>query len=59
MLRSEDGRLLVSHEHGKGDCAVRGSASDLLLYLWTRKPASDLEVFGDAALADAWGHLTP
>ncbi len=59
MLRIEDGRLSVTHEHGKGDCAVRGSASDLLLYLWTRKPAADLEVFGDAHLADAWGRLTP
>ncbi len=51
--------LSVTHEHGKGDCAVRGSASDLLLYLWTRKPAADLEVFGDAELAAAWGRLTP
>jgi uncharacterized protein (TIGR03083 family) len=59
MLRAEDGQLAVTHEHGKGDCAVRGSASDLLLYLWSRKPAADLEVFGDPALADAWGHLTP
>jgi uncharacterized protein (TIGR03083 family) len=59
MLRIDDGRLAVTHEHGKGDCAVRGSASDLLLYLWTRKPAADLEVFGDAELAQAWGRLTP
>jgi uncharacterized protein (TIGR03083 family) len=59
MLRVEDGALAVTREHGKGDCAVRGSASDLLLYLWTRKPAAELEVFGDADLAAAWGRLTP
>jgi uncharacterized protein (TIGR03083 family) len=59
MLRVEEGRLSVTHEHGKGDCAVRGSASDLLLYLWGRTPAADLEVFGDADQADAWGRLTP
>jgi uncharacterized protein (TIGR03083 family) len=59
MLRGGDGRIDVTHEHGKGDCAVRGSASDLLLYLWTRKPASELEVFGDPGLAAAWGRLTP
>ena len=36
-------------EHAKGDVAARGSASDLLLFLWGRVPADALEVFGDAA----------
>jgi uncharacterized protein (TIGR03083 family) len=36
-------------EHAKGDCAVRGPAGDLLLWVW-RRPAS-VEVIGDAAVA--------
>ncbi|HMQ25991.1 MAG TPA: maleylpyruvate isomerase family mycothiol-dependent enzyme [Acidimicrobiales bacterium] len=40
--------------HAKGDAAVRGSASDLLLLLWNRVPASRLEVFGDATVLDFW-----
>ena len=35
--------------HAKGDAAVRGRASDLLLWLW-RRPAS-VEVLGDAGVA--------
>lgn len=40
--------------HAKGDAAVRGSASDLLLLLWNRVPPSRLEVFGDATVVDRW-----
>ena len=40
--------------HAKGDAAVRGSASDLLLLLWNRVPRSRLEIFGDAAVLDFW-----
>lgn len=40
--------------HAKGDAAVRGPASDLLLLLWNRIPAGRLEVFGDAAVLDRW-----
>ena len=46
--------LRVETGHGKGDAAVRGSASDLLLFLWGRQPASDLEVFGDTAIPEKW-----
>lgn len=42
------------HSHSKADVAVRGSASDLLLMIWSRIPASRLEVFGDASLVDRW-----
>lgn len=41
-------------EHGKGDVAVRGPASDLLLLIWNRRTAEGLEVFGDATLLDRW-----
>jgi uncharacterized protein (TIGR03083 family) len=40
--------------HAKGDAAVRGSASDLLLLLWNRVPRSRLEIFGDPAVLDFW-----
>jgi len=44
--------LRVTREHAKGDVAARGSASDLLLFLWGRVPAGRLDVFGDAAVLD-------
>ncbi len=37
--------------HATGDVAIRGTASDLLLALYTRVPVRDLEVFGDQTLA--------
>jgi uncharacterized protein (TIGR03083 family) len=46
------GRLVVRHEHAKGDVAVRGPAADLLLLLWRRRPLDGLETFGDTAVAD-------
>lgn len=42
----------VERGHAKGDLAVRGPASQVLLWIWNR-PA-DVEVFGDPALAKAW-----
>jgi uncharacterized protein (TIGR03083 family) len=44
-----DGR--VERIHAKGDVAVRGTASDLLLALYTRIPLDRLDVIGDAPLA--------
>jgi uncharacterized protein (TIGR03083 family) len=44
--------------HTKGDAAVRGAASDLLLFVWRRVPSDAVEVLGDAALVDAfWTYL--
>ena len=48
------GRLEVTREHAKGDAAVRGTASDLLLALWRRRTLDEtdrFEVFGDADVA--------
>lgn len=36
----------VEHAHGKGDMAVRGPASDLLLFAWNRRPI-EADTFGD------------
>ncbi|WP_371496069.1 maleylpyruvate isomerase family mycothiol-dependent enzyme [Kitasatospora sp. NBC_00374] len=45
---ADDGAWQVVAEHGKGAAAVRGTASDLLLWLWNRRGQESLEVFGDA-----------
>jgi uncharacterized protein (TIGR03083 family) len=46
--------IRVDREHRKGDVAARGSASDLLLFLYGRLPSGRLEVFGDTALLNRW-----
>jgi len=46
--------VTVEHAHAKGDVAVRGTASDLLLLLWNRAGADRFQVFGDASLLDRW-----
>ncbi|MET0628421.1 MAG: maleylpyruvate isomerase family mycothiol-dependent enzyme [Acidimicrobiia bacterium] len=42
----------VETVHAKGDVAARGTASDLDLFVWGRRPAEVLDVFGDAALLE-------
>ncbi len=59
LLRFAGDDMTVTHEHAKADVAVRGTASDLLLFLWGRIPASQLEVFGDAALLGRYVELVP
>ncbi len=49
----------VSREHTKGDCALRGPASDLLLALWHRIDIGALDVVGDAAVAASFLAYTP
>ncbi|MGH8899359.1 MAG: maleylpyruvate isomerase family mycothiol-dependent enzyme [Egibacteraceae bacterium] len=52
VVRAGDGACQVERTHGKGDAAVRATASDLLLLLWRRRSPEDVEVHGDrAALA--------
>jgi uncharacterized protein (TIGR03083 family) len=41
----------VDRAHAKGDVAVRGTASDLLLALYNRVPIDGLDVVGDTLLA--------
>ena len=48
-------RISFEREHGKGDAAVRATASDLYLFAWGRLPLDDrFEVFGDRAAAERW-----
>jgi MDMPI C-terminal domain len=44
---------LVARRHEKGDCALRGPASDLLLALWGRIPLDEVELLGDRSAAEA------
>jgi uncharacterized protein (TIGR03083 family) len=44
----------VTPSHAKADAAVRGTASDLLLYCFGRVPAQQLDVVGDPAVAEAF-----
>ena len=45
------GGLNVIREHAKGDAAIRGTASDLLLVLWRRQDLASVDVVGDGAVA--------
>lgn len=46
--------LTWTRAHGKGDVALRGSASDLLLWVWGRLPTERFACFGDGSLATRW-----
>ncbi len=50
-VREGDDGFVVTREHAKGDCAIRGAASDILLALWRRVPLSACDVVGDADVA--------
>ncbi|MCE9623650.1 MAG: maleylpyruvate isomerase family mycothiol-dependent enzyme [Actinomycetia bacterium] len=51
VRESDDGGRVVTREHAKGDAALRGTASDLLLALWRRQDLAGLDVIGDVAIA--------
>jgi uncharacterized protein (TIGR03083 family) len=57
IRNDEGGRLVATQGHEKADAAARGTASDLLLFLWNRVPASALDVVGDAAVANRWAEV--
>ena len=59
MLSVADGRIVVAHEHGKGDAALRATGQELLEVVWGRRSLDGLEVFGDEAVAAAWTSLAP
>jgi hypothetical protein len=52
LITVDGSEVQVSRGHAKGDVAVRGSASDLLLVLWRRLPPADVEVLGDGSVLD-------
>lgn len=54
LVRLRHDGMSATPEHAKGDVALRGSASDLYLWLWNRAPIERLEVLGDSAVAATW-----
>jgi len=52
LVRFDGDSMHVTREHAKGDVAVRGPASDLLLVLYGRKPTDAVDVIGDAGVFD-------
>lgn len=48
------GTIDVRREHAKGDAAVRGTASDLMLFLWGRLGADALDIHGDPSVVARW-----
>jgi len=45
------GGVHAERRHAKGDVALRGPASDLLLWLWGRVPTASLDTVGDVSVA--------
>jgi len=60
IANAEDG-MSWTHDHGKGDVALRGPVKDLLLAIVRRRQVTELgiEVFGDAGVWDTWLERTP
>lgn len=54
LINLHPDRMEQRREHAKGDAAIRGPASDLLLFLWNRRGLDDpdLELFGDRKVAE-------
>jgi uncharacterized protein (TIGR03083 family) len=50
----DDGAPVVTPEHAKGDAAMRGAASDLLLVLWRRLGLDAIDVIGDRSVAEGF-----
>jgi uncharacterized protein (TIGR03083 family) len=61
MVTNDEDGLNWTHDHGKGEAAVRGRATDLLLAIVRRRSteAAGVEVLGDRAVWDGWLERTP
>jgi uncharacterized protein (TIGR03083 family) len=61
MIAVTEGVLTISHGHAKGDAAIRGTASHLMLGLWGRNSLLDeslFEHFGDRTIVSNLIELT-
>lgn len=55
LVWAKGSSVTVQREHAKGDVALRGPASSLLLVLWGRTwPQQGVEILGDAAAGRDW-----
>ncbi|MCC9307169.1 maleylpyruvate isomerase family mycothiol-dependent enzyme [Kitasatospora sp. RB6PN24] len=58
-VRFDGDEVRLSQPAGEAAVELAGTASDLLLYLWGRRPAAELAVSGDRALLDRYFTLVP
>jgi len=60
LLKLMGNEVGMTHEHAKGDAAIRAAGADLLLLVWGRVDldGTEAEVFGDRGVADAWLDLS-
>ena len=58
LIVPADDRVIVSHEHAKGDVAWRGSAVALILSAWGRTHTG-IEILGDSEISDQWSKFAP
>ncbi len=56
-MRWDGDRPTVGGGAAEASVEVRGTASELYLFLWRRIPAWQMEVVGDAALLDRYFEL--
>ena len=59
LVRFEGTGMTVRREHARADVALRGNASDLVLFLWHRIPADRLDIRGDRTLIARYFELVP
>lgn len=59
FVRFDGDQVLVERAHRKADVAVRGSASELCLFLYGRLRAEQLDVLGDASRLERYPELVP
>jgi uncharacterized protein (TIGR03083 family) len=61
LVRRTGDRIAVTRGHSKGDAAIRGPASALLLVLVRRLPLDDtqVQIIGDRAVLERWLAATP
>jgi uncharacterized protein (TIGR03083 family) len=59
VVRFDGDAVEVKREHARAAVAVRGPASDLLLFVWGRQSAENLEILGDSSLLARWAELFP
>lgn len=55
---TKDYDLVVTREHAKGSCAIRGEASSLMLLMWRRLALDAVEVIGDSGVAERFVERT-
>jgi MDMPI C-terminal domain len=58
LIRFDEDDVLVEAGQARVDAAVRGPASELLLWLWGRLPLDGFEVVGDRGAAEALRGVT-